>query len=103
MRQQRQKKTCDKCNRTISLSNFKKHVCKINLDNLPKSDKLFNKTGDKYKCPKCGKLCHKKGINFHFWRMHTEEGKKFVSKSGFNKAPWNKGLTKQTDIRIKKL
>ena len=40
-------------------------------------------------------------LNSHKWRSHTEEGKN-LKPSGNRKIPWNKGLTKETDERVKK-
>lgn len=58
-----------------------------------------------YICPECGKTYGKLGIRGHFWRRHTEEGKKFNPNIGFVKGTrvgWNKGLTKETDERVRK-
>jgi hypothetical protein len=40
-------------------------------------------------------------LNSHKWRSHTEKGKGHKP-TGNNKSPWNKGLTKDTDERVKK-
>lgn len=40
-------------------------------------------------------------LNSHKWRAHTESGKK-LKPTGNNKTPWNKGLTKEIDERVKK-
>ena len=65
----------------------------------------FNKETNKYICPHCGKEYTKNGIGNHIWRKHTEEGQKFDPneglKNGTRKA-WNKGLTKETDERVRK-
>ena len=55
-----------------------------------------------YKCPHCYKEYKKLGIGTHIWKNHTEKGrlyKRTFSKREFT--PWNKGLTKETNIRIK--
>jgi len=65
---------------------------------------LNNETG-KYKCPKCGKEYSKGGICGHYWRNHTENGQKFNPGIGYKNGTrkgWNKGLTKETDERLKK-
>jgi len=54
---------------------------------------------NKIKCPECGKEFTKQGIKSHIWRMHTEEGRNF--KPFKNKKPWNKGLTKETNKKVK--
>jgi len=58
--------------------------------------KLNTITG-KYKCPKCDKEYSKFGIKNHYNQAH-EKGKNPMS----GKKAWNKGLTKNTDERIKK-
>lgn len=57
----------------------------------------------KIKCQYCGKEYSKKGIGTHIWRTHGE-GKNFDPNKGYkNKTrnAWNKGLTKETDDRVK--
>ena len=49
-------------------------------------------------CEICGKEFSIKGIGTHKWRVHGD-GKNFVPKSY---GAWNKGLTKETDERLKK-
>ena len=73
------------------------------------SIKNFKQTEDgKYICPECRKTFKKFGICYHFWRCHTEEGQKLKTGQFFHKKEngkiiaWNKGLTKETDERIKK-
>lgn len=54
----------------------------------------------KCKCNHCGKIYSTKGIGSHIWRKHGD-GKNWNNhRSG--KAAWNKGLTKETDERVKK-
>lgn len=56
------------------------------------------------KCPECGKEYCQKGINSHIWRMHGQ-GRNHNPNSGYQKGTrivWNKGLTQQTDSRVKK-
>lgn len=65
----------------------------------------FNKETNKYVCPHCGKEYSKMGIGLHIWRNHTEEGNKFDPNKGFKagtRKGWNKGLTKETDERVRK-
>lgn len=49
-----------------------------------------------YKCPYCDKRFSKRGIVSHIWRSHGE---------GINHSfpAWNKGLTKETDKRVKSI
>lgn len=65
----------------------------------------FNKETNKYICPYCGKEYSKKGIGSHIWRKHTEEGQNFNPNKGYQngtRKTWNKGLTKETDERVRK-
>lgn len=60
---------------------------------------------DKYKCPFCDKEFSKMGISTHIWRMH-DEGKNHNPNLGYlpgTRQAWNKGLTKESDYRIKKI
>ena len=70
------------------------------------SDYKFNEETNKYICPHCGKEYSKNGIGTHIWRNHTEEGQKFNPNTGTydrtGRVAWNKGLTKETDERVKK-
>lgn len=56
------------------------------------------------KCGFCGKEYTNKGIGTHIWRNHTDIGKMHNVNGGYknkNRIPWNKGLTKETDTRVK--
>ena len=69
------------------------------------SDFKLNEETNLYICPECGKEFSKYGIKSHFWRNHTEEGRKFDPNTGYIKGTrvaWNKGLTKETDERVRK-
>lgn len=87
----RKTKQCDKCNRDISLSNFKKHhnVCGNNKRKPKKYDYLRMDDGN-YKCDICGKVYGPNGIGRHYWKNHTKEGQEFSITS------WNKGKTTET-------
>lgn len=52
-------------------------------------------------CPYCNKMFSKKGIGSHIWRCHGE-GQGFSPTKGKSHTPWNKGLTKETDDRVRK-
>lgn len=56
----------------------------------------------KCKCDICGKEYSPKGIGTHIWRKHGN-GKKFNPNSSYKngRTAWNKGLTKETDDRVK--
>lgn len=69
------------------------------------TDYKFNEETNKYICPECGKEYSKLGIKTHFWRNHTEEGRKFNPNRGYvdgTRVAWNKGLTEDTDERVRK-
>lgn len=52
----------------------------------------------KVKCPHCNKEYSKMGIGTHIWRKHGEGKTHDPNK---NRVAWNKGLTKETDERVK--
>ena len=103
---------CEKCNKLVSLSNYTKHLkgkgCNIDLINK-KTIKIQNEwlqQNGLYKCPYCEKEYNKSGIGAHIWRKHTEEGEncKHDPNRGYKdgtKVAWNKGLTKDSDERVK--
>ena len=69
----------------------------------------MNQKAELVTCPHCFKLFKPRGIAGHIWSMHTDEGRarknelnKEHSKRVKNSTPWNKGLTSDTDERIKK-
>lgn len=55
----------------------------------------------KYRCPYCDKEYSKNGICTHIWRSHGD-GKSHNPNIGYKnkRVAWNKGLTKDSDIRI---
>lgn len=55
----------------------------------------------KYNCPYCEKGFSKKGISTHIFRMHTEKGQKLKTGKPKGIPAWNKGLTKETDERVR--
>lgn len=72
---------------------------------MSKIKEEWKQINGKYRCPECGKEYTKSGICSHIWRCHTDEGKKFDPNNGYKQGKriaWNKGLTKETDERIKK-
>ena len=61
---------------------------------------------ERVNCPECGKEYSKVGLRTHTWRAHSDEGKKFNPNIGYTKGSrvaWNKGLTKETDQRVRSL
>lgn len=93
---------CKKCNKYITNNNFKRHYesCSNNEnDKRINVDNKWLKQNGKYECPYCGKEYLKNGIATHIWRKHTQDG---LNLNTNNKIPWNKGLTKDTDNRVKK-
>jgi len=65
---------------------------------------FYEKIEDKYRCPQCSKLYSNKGIGIHIWRAHTEKGRSIDPNIGYKNGRiiWNKGLTSETDLRVKK-
>lgn len=66
------------------------------------SDYALQEQGDLRKCPICNCWKHKLGLASHFHSSHNPEYSNKI-KNSLHKIPWNKGLTKESDIRIKKL
>lgn len=100
-------KLCDKCNKEISTSNFDRHYVKCDQTKRQaiKIEESW-KTGNVYKCPHCDKNFTKTGIGTHIFMQHTIEGteyknKKFSDKTIKQKMGWSRGLTKDTDERVK--
>lgn len=79
------------------------HVKTYKKNNKIKEEWKIN--DKKYKCPYCNLDFPKAGISSHIWRKH-EAGINHDTKSSVGKKgspSWNKGLTKETDDRIKKI
>lgn len=53
---------------------------------------------EKIKCVYCGKEYTKKGIGTHIWRVH---GKGKEHDPNKKRVAWNKGLSKESDLRVK--
>lgn len=96
-------KTCPKCNKDISNSNFDRHVNSCERVNEKRIDIPLD-----FRCILCGKqLTSKNSYRGHWVHTHTEANKKYrdtirqLIDSG-NFIQWNKGLTKSTnDIVLK--
>lgn len=68
-------------------------------------DESWKQDSGLYKCPYCDKEYIKNGICSHIYKKHTIEGKKQNPNIGYldgSRKAWNKGLTKETDGRLKK-
>ena len=98
---------CTKCEKDISAQNFNRHFlsCK-GKDTTIKIDKQWL-IDENYVCPYCGKKYDSKSnaIGTHIWRMHGDginhhTKPTYHFKKGY--IPWNKGLTQETDARVKK-
>lgn len=106
----RTKKECSKCTIEISISNYNRHYNSCGTKK-PSSGLIVKEqwklANGKYQCPHCQKEYKREGICSHIWRMHTDEGNQFDPNISFKngtiiRVAWNKGLTKETDGRIKK-
>lgn len=99
---------CEICDKLITANNYNKHINSCGKNKNKNEIKINDewKIDDiNYKCPYCDKIFNKYGISTHIWRNHTEEGKKFNPNNKFSingRIIWNKGLTKETDERVKK-
>jgi len=95
---------CEKCEKLITANNFKKHHDSCGKEKkflfIEKSWKIDN---DKYKCPYCDNVFSKNGISTHILRKHTHP-ELFINSYKIcpNGISWNKGLTKETDERVRK-
>lgn len=98
---------CEKCDRYITVCNYNKHIKSCGKQKVKKHIEEIWKTGyNDYKCPYCDKIYSKKGISTHIWRNHTDIGKNHNANAGYIKGSrtiWNKGLSKETDDRVRKI
>jgi len=103
---------CLDCRQEISRNNISKHqnskTCLANQKGIKPIIKLQNEweqSNGKYRCPYCDKEYTKKGIATHIWRTHGD-GKDWTGNTDAIKnsgeSIWNKGLTAETDERVKK-
>lgn len=59
---------------------------------------------EKIECPHCKKLFSKYGIKNHIALKHTKEGQeRLKNKCNLSNRGWSKGLTKDTDLRVKQI
>lgn len=100
------KKQCPKCNRLITANNFNLHFNSDHSISQKKHIRIdsYQKNG-RYLCPYCEMEFTKNGLGTHIWRKHLGQkvNNRVVNNGHFKKGlvPWNNGLTKQTDSRIK--
>jgi hypothetical protein len=97
-------KECPKCKRQISASNFNKHVesC-TGIVREKKEIEYIKLENELCKCKYCGKEYTFSGIGTHIWRNHGA-GINFNPLSSYEpseRRSWNKGLTKETDDRVR--
>lgn len=104
---------CEKCGIEVSKNNLEKHRdSKSCISNQEKGIKdkfilpdFVRVTDKKFLCTICNKEYSKMGIGSHIWRSHTDEGKSFNPNVGYStgiRSGWNKGLSKETDVRVRK-
>lgn len=98
---QRTKVVCETCGREISKSNYKKH----NLVCTGVVDSRYHINHEGLNCIYCNKLCKsKKSLSQHEIRCKDNPQRIDVVNNNFNskgRTPWNKGLTKHTDERLR--
>ena len=92
---------------TLCKKNPKYEENKIKCNNLPKYNKdnkpNLNHTGENVKCQYCGKECKLYGLKNH--EKYCEQNPNrinYPTENHINIEPWNKGLTKYNDDRVKK-
>ena len=96
---------CEICGREISKSNITKHLKTHENGNFNKKSLQTHLDHDDLFCKYCGKECkNRNSLIQHEIRCKENPDKINVIVDGFNKKghkAWNKGLTKETDARIK--
>lgn len=102
---------CPFCEETRKSNGLHKHIKTHGLDKweeyiASKPKKKSSKTSEGFACNECGFIGKTiQSVSSHWWRNHTEGGKKHVAieiGSTRDTPAWNKGLTKDTDLRVKK-
>ena len=102
------KKHCDKCNKEISSSNFDRHyaICDPTKRKPLKIEESWRIDNVNFKCPHCDFISSKVGLGSHIFLEHSKEGFEFKKEKYVNgmkgKFGWSRGLTKETDIRVKR-
>lgn len=70
-------KECKACGKSISASNYEKHLKNCQKPHEEKS----------YKCEICNKECNKHSLAYHRWSMHTKEGEVWKHRKKENQSP----------------
>lgn len=108
------KESCPYCGRKISRSNITKHIKSHENGNYDKKLKQYNNSyhldHEDLVCKFCGKKCkNKNSLAQHEIRCNNNPNKintytaKGINNPLYGKPSWNKGLTKDTDERVKNL
>lgn len=102
---------CPECGKSVTTNNITKHLnsksCekeKSGIDTSLKIDEYWKNQNGLYSCPHCSKEYSKYGIGLHIWRAHGAGINFTANNDGYKNRTtpvWNKGLTKETDIRLK--
>jgi very-short-patch-repair endonuclease len=90
---------CPICNKQVTNNNYAKH---IEAHNKP-SRYLHSLDHDDLNCKYCGKLCkNKNSLAQHEIRCVSNSNRIQVLGNQTSRSAWNKGLTKETDVRVAK-
>lgn len=101
----RTKIKCELCGQEISKSNYTKHIRRHNLhpESFKISSYIVNHEG--LECQFCNKVCkNANSLRNHERTCKQNPNRMSVRRDGFNdfgRTAWNKGLTKETDERVK--
>ncbi len=98
----RNTENCDKCGKDISKSNFRRHYESCGFRKFHLKLKDVRKIDENlYSCNYCEKTFSKMGIISHILRSHTNK-ELFNNCHVFSgETAWNKGESKESDVRIK--
>ena len=96
---------CNICGQNVSASNYSKHIRRH--QNHPETFKeTYQLDHDDLYCKFCGKECkNKNSLTQHELRCSKNPNRKVFINPNFNnqgRVAWNKGLTKETDERVRK-
>lgn len=104
----RNKVACEICGREISKSNIKKHVTSHETNpKYHKKKRIYALNHEGLVCQFCGKECKNRNSLCNHERLCKKNPNKMDSPFvDYHNSPdyvvWNKGLTKETDERVKK-
>ena len=95
---------CDICGKEFYACNIKQHMIKHSNGNYEKSLRTQHVTHEGLNCIYCDKECkNKRSLSQHECRCSKNPNHILVINPFKGHTPWNKGLTKDTDDRVKKL